>query len=417
MSSPSTRRRARPVTGDARSCAARVRDRLPDARQRRRGGGRRAGGAAAPARAPTASRTPQAFLTTVTTRLAIDVLRSARVRRETYVGAWLPEPLVEDDAARRPSRTRSRSRSPSSSLLERLSPVERAVLRAARVVRLRVRRDRRDRRAISEANCRQILTRARRRVDDERPRFDADPRERARARRRASSPPPATATSTGSSRCSRPTPSWSATAAARPARSRARCVGAAAGRPRARARSTAAVERVGRRRSSRRSSTASPASAPLDADGRLVNVVGVDVAGGVVPAHPLDAQPGQARPPRPAVRPRAAPLYALSGQTRSGTAPGAATCSRSRIPAASNAATRPSSGAEKCSQPSWWTGTTHARPEDLRGLGGLAVAQRRAGPRRSGPRGTRRRRTGSRRRRDPAGPRCAAPRRATRCRR
>src|SRR5205823_14676172 len=40
----------------------------------------------------------EAFLTTVTTRLSIDVLRSARVRRETYVGEWLPEPLVEDEA-------------------------------------------------------------------------------------------------------------------------------------------------------------------------------------------------------------------------------------------------------------------------------------------------------------------------------
>src|SRR5215217_6508422 len=42
---------------------------------------------------------PEAFLTTVTTRLAIDVLRSARVKREAYVGSWLPEPLVEDEAA------------------------------------------------------------------------------------------------------------------------------------------------------------------------------------------------------------------------------------------------------------------------------------------------------------------------------
>ena len=55
---------------------------------------------------------PEAFLTTVTTRLAIDLLRSARVRREAYVGSWLPEPLVEEDAARTSRRTRpSRSRS------------------------------------------------------------------------------------------------------------------------------------------------------------------------------------------------------------------------------------------------------------------------------------------------------------------
>ena len=43
---------------------------------------------------------PPAFVTTATTRLAIDVLRSARVRRETYTGSWLPEPLVEEDATR-----------------------------------------------------------------------------------------------------------------------------------------------------------------------------------------------------------------------------------------------------------------------------------------------------------------------------
>jgi RNA polymerase sigma-70 factor (ECF subfamily) len=40
----------------------------------------------------------RAFMTTITTRLAIDVLRSARVRREAYVGEWLPEPLVEPEA-------------------------------------------------------------------------------------------------------------------------------------------------------------------------------------------------------------------------------------------------------------------------------------------------------------------------------
>lgn len=49
-------------------------------------------------------RSPEAFATTVTTRLAIDVLRSARRRREHYVGSWLPEPLLasdDDDPARR----------------------------------------------------------------------------------------------------------------------------------------------------------------------------------------------------------------------------------------------------------------------------------------------------------------------------
>ena len=94
-----------------RSARARLRRRLPDARQRRRGGGRRAGGAAARARPP-ASSSPAAFVTTVATRLAIDVLRSARVRREAYPGSWLPEPLVEEEAtARVEDEEASRSRS------------------------------------------------------------------------------------------------------------------------------------------------------------------------------------------------------------------------------------------------------------------------------------------------------------------
>src|SRR4051812_42339839 len=68
----------------------------------------------------------RAFMTTVTTRLAIDVLRSARVRREAYVGEWLPEPLVEPDAPRRVELDDSISLA-ALVLLERLSPVERAV--------------------------------------------------------------------------------------------------------------------------------------------------------------------------------------------------------------------------------------------------------------------------------------------------
>jgi RNA polymerase sigma-70 factor, ECF subfamily len=118
----------------------------------------------------------RAFMTTVTTRLAIDVLRSARVRRETYVGEWLPEPLVEPEAPAAVEAEESVSLA-MLVLLERLNPVERAVFvlresfdlgfgEIAAIV---------DR---SEDNCRQILTRARRRLADERPRFDADPSER-----------------------------------------------------------------------------------------------------------------------------------------------------------------------------------------------------------------------------------------------
>ncbi|HEX8123129.1 MAG TPA: RNA polymerase sigma factor SigJ [Solirubrobacteraceae bacterium] len=119
---------------------------------------------------------PEAFVTTVATRLAIDVLRSARARRETYTGSWLPEPLVEDPALRRVEDDDTISLA-FLLLLERLTPEERAVLvlreafdypfaEIARIV---------DK---SEQNCRQILTRARRRIDDERPRFDPDPEQR-----------------------------------------------------------------------------------------------------------------------------------------------------------------------------------------------------------------------------------------------
>src|SRR5215210_4375042 len=63
----------------------------------------------------------RAFLTTVVTRLAIDVLRSTRHRRETYVGSWLPEPLVDAEAPARVEREESVSLA-FLLLLERLSP-------------------------------------------------------------------------------------------------------------------------------------------------------------------------------------------------------------------------------------------------------------------------------------------------------
>src|SRR4051794_9881917 len=118
----------------------------------------------------------RAFMTTVTSRLAIDVLRSARVRRETYVGEWLPEPLVEPEAPAAVEAAESVSLA-MLVLLERLNPVERAVfvLRESfdvEFAEIAVIVDR------SEDNCRQILSRARRRVADEQPRFDADPSER-----------------------------------------------------------------------------------------------------------------------------------------------------------------------------------------------------------------------------------------------
>jgi RNA polymerase sigma-70 factor, ECF subfamily len=121
---------------------------------------------------------PKAFLSTVTTRLAIDHLRSARVRRECYVGQWLPEPLVVDeraDTAKHAEMADSLSMA-FLQVLERLSPVDRAVFllhdvfdygygEIAEMV------------GKSEVNSRQIATRARQRVREETPRFEASPEE------------------------------------------------------------------------------------------------------------------------------------------------------------------------------------------------------------------------------------------------
>jgi RNA polymerase sigma-70 factor (ECF subfamily) len=121
-------------------------------------------------------RTPRAYLTTIVTRLAINQLQSARHRRESYVGPWLPEPIVTEHAPD-PAEPIELAESLSMAfmlMLERLSPVERAVLllhdvfdfeygEIARVV---------DR---SEANCRQLLSRAKKHLGKAETRFDADP--------------------------------------------------------------------------------------------------------------------------------------------------------------------------------------------------------------------------------------------------
>jgi RNA polymerase sigma-70 factor, ECF subfamily len=135
--------------------------------------------------AGTAIDSPKAYLSTITTRLAIDQLRSARVRRERYVGTWLPEPVVTDadgDAATQVETADSLSMA-FLVLLESLTPVERAVFllhdvfdygydEIARVV------------GRNEQNCRQIAVRARRQVEAKRPRFEADRRRREELARR-----------------------------------------------------------------------------------------------------------------------------------------------------------------------------------------------------------------------------------------
>jgi len=128
---------------------------------------------------PAQPRSAKAFLSAVVTRISIDVLRSARVRREEYVGPWFPEPLLSDPYED-PERSAELADSVSMAallLLERLSPLERAVFVLREVfgfgfpeVAAAVGR--------SEAACRQLAVRARRHMDAGRPRFEADRRER-----------------------------------------------------------------------------------------------------------------------------------------------------------------------------------------------------------------------------------------------
>jgi RNA polymerase sigma-70 factor (ECF subfamily) len=128
---------------------------------------------------PTQPTSAKAFLAAAVTRISIDVLRSARVRREKYVGQWFPEPLLTDPY-QDPERSAELADSVSMAallLLERLTPLERAVFVLREVfgfgfpeVASAVGR--------SEAACRQLAVRARRHMDAGRPRFEADRRER-----------------------------------------------------------------------------------------------------------------------------------------------------------------------------------------------------------------------------------------------
>jgi len=125
---------------------------------------------------------PKAYLATVTTRLAIDQLRSARARREVYPGEWLPEPLVDDEAVRHAETADSLSLA-FLHLLERLSPVERAVFLLREVFDYPYD----DVGQIVDKtpdNCRQILARAHRHVDEGRRRFDVSREERDEVARR-----------------------------------------------------------------------------------------------------------------------------------------------------------------------------------------------------------------------------------------
>jgi RNA polymerase sigma-70 factor (ECF subfamily) len=128
---------------------------------------------------PTVPTSTKAFLSAVVTRISIDVLRSARRRREEYDGPWFPEPLLTDPYED-PARSAELADSVSMSallLLERLSPRERAVFVLREVfgfdfpeIASAV--------GTSEAACRQLAVRARRHMTAGRPRFEADRRKR-----------------------------------------------------------------------------------------------------------------------------------------------------------------------------------------------------------------------------------------------
>jgi RNA polymerase sigma-70 factor, ECF subfamily len=128
---------------------------------------------------------PRSYLSTITTRIGIDHLRRARARREEYLGEWLPEPLLEDPL---PGVAEHAETADSLSLaflvlLETLSPVQRAVFLLHDVFDY----DYAEVAAIvgkSEENCRQLAARARRHVDERRPRFESSREQRDELARR-----------------------------------------------------------------------------------------------------------------------------------------------------------------------------------------------------------------------------------------
>jgi len=174
---------------------------------------------------------PKAYLTTAVTRLGINHLTSARVRRETYVGDWLPEPVVVPADAPGPAEHAELADSLSMAflvLLDTLSPVERAVFMLREVfgygypdvARITGK---------TEVNCRQIFARARQRIAAGAPVSDAVPSPARRAEAKnspaGSSRPPRAVTWTRCSACSRPTWCCTRTAAARRRRSGSRWPG------------------------------------------------------------------------------------------------------------------------------------------------------------------------------------------------
>ena len=240
---------------------------------------------------------PRAFVATVTTRLAINELRSARVRRERYVGDWLPEPIItdgHDDPARHAETADSLSLA-MLVLLESLSPEQRAVLllhdvfdygypEIAAIV------------GKTDDNVRQLATRARRHVNERRPRFHTTREQRDELARRffaaaehgdlagleALLAHDVELTADGGGK---------APALARSLRGRSRVARAVIGYLRRVSRvpgvSLRPVEVNG-----------GAGGLLLDGQQRVIGVVAMDIAGGQITKHQRDRQPRQAGPPR-----------------------------------------------------------------------------------------------------------------------
>ena len=126
---------------------------------------------------------PKAYLSAVTTRLCIDQLKSARMRREQYFGEWLPEPIVTGPDAAEQAATADSLSLAFLVLLESLSPVERAVFLLREVFDYGY-DEIADVTGKTEENCRQLFVRARRRIDEGKPRFDTSRRQRDELARR-----------------------------------------------------------------------------------------------------------------------------------------------------------------------------------------------------------------------------------------
>src|SRR5262249_12158900 len=160
--------------------------RLPDDRQRQRCRGHRPGGIRAAGQAlrgGTPVSEPKAYLATTATRLALNHLRAARLHRESYPGTWLPEPVLTGPG---PEAHAEMAGSLSMALLlvlECLSAAERAVFLLHEVFGYE-HKEIAEITSTSEANSRQILARARRHVDEGRPRFETSRAQREEVARR-----------------------------------------------------------------------------------------------------------------------------------------------------------------------------------------------------------------------------------------